>query len=52
MRHRWLAGSGEEPPYFDASNIVFENQGNFNTGVYFIKLENKGKVTSNKIIKN
>ncbi|MDO5971799.1 T9SS type A sorting domain-containing protein [Flavivirga aquimarina] len=29
LGHRWLAGSGEEPPYKDANNIVFENQGYF-----------------------
>lgn len=29
LGHRWLAGSGEEPPYFDASQVVLDNQGYF-----------------------
>ncbi|MEP1488248.1 MAG: T9SS type A sorting domain-containing protein [Algibacter sp.] len=29
LGHRWLVGSGEEPPYKDANDIVFENQGYF-----------------------
>lgn len=34
------------------SNSEFIDISSFNTGVYFIQLENKGKVTSRKIIKN